>query len=181
MQSIQDLIPRSRINLRYRTMIEGKAKELELPFRLMVLADLSLGSSRDRENDLETRRMRTLDGPNLDPIMEDMKMSISFATKNLIEGGADELDVTLPIKSRKSFTPAEIAANVPKIRSLLLMRKLLLEMQSHVDNRKDIRNLINQIFSNSDDLKQLQKDLEAYSGYRLPAGQSKTLPAAGKP
>ena len=62
MPSIQDQIPRSRINLRYRTMIEGEPKEVELPFRLIILGDLSLGSSTDREQDLESRRLRTLDG-----------------------------------------------------------------------------------------------------------------------
>ena len=74
--SIQDEIPRSRINLRYRTEINGAAQMLELPFRVMVLGDLSCGTSVDREVDLDSRRLRSLDGKNLDSVMENMRLSL---------------------------------------------------------------------------------------------------------
>ena len=79
--SIQDELPRSRINLKYRTNIEGIEQNIELPFRLLILGDFSQGSSTDRTLDLETRRMRSLDGKNLDSVMENMKMSLSFQDK----------------------------------------------------------------------------------------------------
>lgn len=178
MQSIQDLIPRSRINLRYRTMVEGEPKEVELPFRLIVLGDLSLGSSTDRQVDLETRRLRTLDGKNLDDLMENMKISISFETENRIDGSDEGLAVTLPIVNRSSFNPDKIAGNVPKIAALLLLRKLLLEMQGQIDNRKNLRNLMYQIVSNPAELEQLKKELATYSGYRLPESKALAKPAA---
>lgn len=168
MASIQDQIPRSRINLRYRTMIEGEPKEVELPFRLIILGDLSFGSSKDREVDLDTRRLRTLDGRNLDAVMENMNISIAFQTKNCIDQGQDDLEVKLPIKNLASFNPAEVAQNIPQVRALLLLRKLLLEMQSQVDNRKEIRNLIQQIWSDPQQLEQLRGELAAYTGYKLP-------------
>jgi type VI secretion system protein ImpB len=177
-KSIQDLIPRSRVNLRYRTMIEGELKEVELPFRLIVMGDLSFGSSVDREVDLETRRLRTLDGRNLDALMENMNMSISLAAKNCIDGSEEKIEVKLPIRNRASFNPEQVAANVPKIRALLLMRKLLLEMQSQVDNRKEVRNLMYQIFSNPDELARLQSELAAYSSYRMPDNKALTKQAA---
>lgn len=178
MKSIQDLIPRSRVNLRYRTMIEGELKEVELPFRLIVMGDLSLGSSVDREVDLETRRLRTLDGRNLDALMENMNISISLDAKNCIEPADETLAVKLPIRNRTSFNPDQVAANVPKIRALLLMRKLLLEMQSQVDNRKEVRNLMYQIFSNPEELARLQTELAAYASYKLPDSKALTKPAA---
>lgn len=178
MASIQDQIPRSRINLRYRTLVEGQLKEVELPFRLIVMANLSHGSSVDCEVDLETRRLRTLDGTNLDALMENMRISLSFDVPNSISGGDEKLPVKLPIKNRASFNPDQVANNVPKIRALLLLRKLLLEMQGQVDNRKDVRNLIYQIFSNPAELEQLQKELEAYSGYKMPDNKALAKPAA---
>jgi type VI secretion system protein ImpB len=176
--NIQDQIPRSRINLRYRTMIEGQLKEVELPFRLIIMADLSQGSSTDRELDLETRRLRTLDGRNLDALMENMRMSISFQPKNVIDSSEDTLDVKLPLKNRASFNPDQVAAQVPKIRALMLLRKLLLEMQAQVDNRKDVRNLMQQIFSDPEQLESLKKELEAYGSYHLPETKALTQPAA---
>jgi type VI secretion system protein ImpB len=179
--NIQDQIPRSRINLRYRTMIEGELKEVELPFRLIIMADLSLGSSTDRQVDLESRRLRTLDGRNLDSLMENMKMSISFQPKNVIDSSEEQLDVKLPITSRASFNPAEVAAQVPKIRALMLLRKLILEMQGQVDNRKDVRTLLQQVFANPDELKQLKDELAAYSSYHLPETKALAQPAAKAP
>lgn len=155
-------------------MIDGELKEVELPFRLIILGDLSMGSSVDREVDLETRRLRTLDGRNLDAVMENMRMTLSCQPKNCIDTSNELLDVKIPIKNRASFNPAEVANNIPQLRSLLMLRKLLLELQAQVDNRKEIRNLIFQIFSDPEQLNQLRGELDAYSSYKLP---STTLPA----
>ncbi len=171
--SIQDDIPRSRINLRYRTEIQGTAQMLELPFRVMVLGDLSSGSATDREVDLESRRLRSLTDKNLDSVMENMRMSLNFKVTNRIDPSSDStLDVSIPIKNRRSFTPGNVADSVPKIRSLLLLRKLLLEMQSNIDNRKDLRRVIQEIWSNPEQLKTLQKELAALSEYKLPSAQT---------
>lgn len=175
MKSIQDTIPRSRVNLRYRTMIEGELKEVELPFRMMILADLSLGSSTDREVELDSRKLRKLDGRNIDAMMENMRMSLSFKVNNHIDQEEESLDVKLPIKNRTSFLASEVAPNVPQIRALLLLRKLLLEMQANVDNRKETRKLMQEIFGNPDQIEQLKKELSVYSDYHLPEG--KALPA----
>ncbi len=169
MKSIQQLIPRSRVNLSYHTMVEGQLREVELPFRVIVLADLSHGSSTDRELDMETRRLRNLDGKNIDELMANMKITVSLKAKNFIDPEVEQLSVEVPIKDRKSFHPAEVANAVPQIRALLLLRKLLLEMQAQVDNRKEVRNLMQQVFANKEELAQLRKELEPYAGYRLPA------------
>jgi type VI secretion system protein ImpB len=174
--SIQDEIPRSRINLRYRTNIKGGAELLELPFRLLILADLSLGTSADREVDLDTRRVRSLDGKNIDSMMEDMRMSMRFEVDNLIDRKSDEqFQVELPVKNRASFLPDQVASNVPKIRALLLLRRLLSEIQSNIDNRKEVRRILNETLSNKETLESLKKELLPYAQYQLPKNQA--LPA----
>lgn len=176
--SIQDDIPRSRINLRYRTNIKGSAELLELPFRLLLLADLSVGSSVDREVELDNRRLRSLDGKNLDSMMEDMRMSINFKVENLIDPSSEPgeedpgLAVELRIKNRQSFIPGDVANQVPKIRSLLLLRRLLLEMQSNIDNRKELRRIIHEIFGNPEALASLKQELAAYAQYQVPNPQA---------
>lgn len=177
--SIQDEIPRSRINLRYRTNIKGEGELLELPFRLLILADLSMGSSTDRETDLDSRRLRSLDGKNLDAVMDDMRMSVQFNVKNFIDGGSeDNILVDIPIKNRRSFFPDHVANSVPKIRALLLLRRLLLETQSNIDNRKDLRRIINEIYSNPDLLNSLRDELSSLSGYKVPISKALAARAA---
>jgi type VI secretion system protein ImpB len=178
--SIQDEIPRSRINLRYRTEINGAAQMLELPFRVMVLGDLSCGTSVDREVDLDSRRLRSLDGKNLDSVMENMRLSLQFKVKNHIDSSTDEaLEVMLPIRNRRSFSPEQVANSIPKVRALLMLRKLLLEMQANIDNRKELRRLIQEIWSDPEALKRLQKELEALASYKMP-GSKKQLTAAAE-
>ncbi len=74
--AITDEIPKSRITLTYRIPQGVEQKELNLPFRLLILGDLSAGTSKDRKLELDKREIRRLDGKNLNKVIEDMKMTI---------------------------------------------------------------------------------------------------------
>ncbi|CAM3111322.1 type VI secretion system contractile sheath small subunit [Corallococcus sp. ZKHCc1 1396] len=187
--AIQDQLPKSRITLTYRTTINGEQETVNLPLRLLVMGDFSLGSSEDRKSDLETRRLRSIDGRNLDELMKDMKMSASFQVPNRINPDVEsELNVTLPIDRMKSFHPDEVVKHVPKLKALLLLKTLLVEMQSNIDNRKDLRRELYELFSKPEALKELLNELKGYESMRLPAGEAAAAtttpaaaPAAGKP
>ncbi|NOK20300.1 type VI secretion system contractile sheath small subunit [Corallococcus carmarthensis] len=187
--AIQDQLPKSRITLTYRTTINGEQETVNLPLRLLVMGDYSLGTSEDRKTDLETRKLRSVDGRNLDELMKDMKMSANFQVANRINPDVEEeLNVTLPIDRMKSFHPDEIVKHVPKLKALLLLKTLLVEMQSNIDNRKDLRRELYELFSKPDALKELLNELKGYESMRLPSGEAaKTdapaaaAPAAGKP
>ncbi|RKH11390.1 type VI secretion system contractile sheath small subunit [Corallococcus praedator] len=188
--AIQDLLPKSRITLTYRTTINGEQETVNLPLRLLVMGDFSLGSSEDRKNDLETRRLRSIDGKNLDELMKDMKMSASFQVPNRINPDVEsELNVQLPVDGMKSFHPDEVVKHVPKLKALLLLKTLLVEMQSNIDNRKDLRRELYELFSKPEALKELLNELKGYESMRLPSGETAAkpdasaaaAPAAGKP
>ena len=83
--AINDEIPKSRLTLTYRTTVSGEAEEVQLPFRLVVMGDLSGGTSRDRQVDLDARNLRRLDGKNLDDVISDMKMSVSVNVPNRVD------------------------------------------------------------------------------------------------
>lgn len=81
------------------------------------------------------------------------------------------LDIDLPIANRKSFLPDLLAKNTPKIRALLLLRRLLLEMQSNIDNRKEVRRAIYELYQNPEMLKAVREALAVFQNYRLPTGK----------
>jgi len=178
-------IPKSRITLTYRIPQGVEQKELELPFRVVVMGNLSgstadgKNKSKDQQVDLDKRSIRRLDGKNLNKVMADMDLKVSVKVKDCIEPGDDgsnELEVTLPIKSMKSFTPAEIAQNVPKIKALLLLKKLLLEGQAHIDNSKEFRKDLQVISKDKEtNLNNLKGELKGFDRFQLPPG----LPKAG--
>lgn len=167
--AIQDELPQSRITLKYRTNIEGEEQDISLPLRTMVLGDFSQGSSKDRKESLEDRRLRSLDGTNrVDDLMKDMDIALQIKVANQIDPDKDDVEVTLPITSMKSFSPDEVAQHIPQVKALTLLKELLLEMQSNIDNRRDLRKLVQELYQNPDSLQKTLAELKAYGGFRLP-------------
>jgi len=169
--AITDEIPKSRITLTYRTNVDGVLEDVTLPLRLLIMGDLSKGTSKDRKVDLDKRQLRTLDGKNLNDVMKDMNMSLSLEVDNKIdsEKGTSTLPVKLPITSMKSFQPAEIAKHVPKVRSLLLLKKLLLEVQANIDNRKEFRLLLREMATHPEKVEALLGELSGFEDFKVPA------------
>lgn len=179
-QAITDLIPKSRITLTYRTHVDGqKSEEVILPFRVLVLGDLTRGTSPSKV-ELDKREIRTLDGQNLDAVIGDLNMTLKLKVANKINPSQGEvLDVELPIRRLKSFSPAEVAQNVPKIKSLLLLKKLLLEAQSDIDNHKGFRQRLRALAQNREAIEQLRTELAGYETFKLPAAPATNqLPAS---
>ncbi len=171
--SIQDEIPKSRLTLRYKTEVNGQPEDINLPLRMLVAGDLSQGSSKDQKVDLEERRMRSLDGRNLDAVMKDMDMSLKFTVDNKIDPDKEEeLQVDLPIDSMRSFSPDQIAQHVPKLKGLLMVKELLQEIVSNMDNRKDFRKLLGELLSNQEALGEMMKEFEGFDSFKLPSGKT---------
>ncbi|GIW70583.1 MAG: type VI secretion system-associated protein [Planctomycetota bacterium] len=167
--AIQDEIPKSRLTLRYRTEISGEPETVELPLRLLVLADFSQGTSQDRKVDLEERRVRNLDGTNLDGVMKDMGMSVEFAVKNRIDPDKEEeIKVKLPIDSMKALSPEGFAQHIPKVKALLLLKQLLQEVQANVANSKEFRQLLSDLYANEEAFQKMLDELKGFEGFKLP-------------
>lgn len=170
--SIQDEIPKSRLTLRYKTEVEGQPEDISLPLRLAVMGDFSGGTSKDRKVDLDERRMRNLDGTNTDAVMKDMGIALNFAVANKVDPeNAEDTQVSIPIESMKSFSPDQVAKHVPKLRSLLMLKKLLEETLSNVDNRKEFRKLLGELMADQDALQKLIGELKGFESFKLPTGE----------
>lgn len=143
----QDEIPKSRSTIVFKTEISGEPALVELPFRTLVLGDFSNGTSKDRALDLEERKLRSLDGRNTNDTMRDMGISLNIVVPNKINRGEEGLRVNLSLSSMNSFSPEEIAKQIPQVRSLLLLKKLLEEVQSNIANKKEFAHLLNKFLS----------------------------------
>jgi type VI secretion system protein ImpB len=179
--AIQDEIPKSRLTLRYTTEVNGTPEDVDLPLRLLVLGDFSQGNSADRNVDFEDRRVRNLDGTNLDEQMKDMKMSVSFAMPNRIDPeSGDEIAVNIPVDGIKSLSPEGFGQHIPKVKGLLLLKRLLQEVEANVANSKEFRKLLSDLYSDEDAFKNLVEQLKGYDSFKLPeAGAAGDAPAEG--
>jgi type VI secretion system protein ImpB len=162
--AIQDDIPRSRITLKYRTTIQGEPADVELPLRFLVMGDFSRGSN---PNDPEDRKAASVSGANIDEVMKSMNLFVELEVPSLVDEGPKT--VKIPIEGMHSFSPDSIAMQLPEVRTLLLVRKLLTELQAAMANQKNLRKALKGL-SNQDQLAQLVRELEAagYGGLRLP-------------
>lgn len=168
--SIQHEIPRSRLTLTYRTTINGEPETINLPFRLLVLGDFSSGKSKDCQKDLETRPLRAINGTNVNSVMREMGITLELeGVDNCIDEGNGKLGVTLPLESMRSFSPDEIVKHVPKLKALLLIRRLIQELQGQIDNQSELRKAIQALFSDKKNLESLKQELRPFANLQLPA------------
>ena len=166
--AIQDEIPKSRLTLRYKTEVDGQPEDLSLPLRFLVAGDFSLGSAKDRKVELDARRIRNLNGTNTDAVMRDMGIKLNFSVPNKIDPDKeDDMQVDIPIDSMNSLAPDQIVKNVPKLKGLLMLKKLMEETLSNVDNRKEFRKLLNDLLSDEEALKKMMAELKGFETYRL--------------
>ena len=138
---IQDDIPRSRITLTYRTTITGEPEDVELPLRLLMLGDLS---QKPEKGDLEDRDIHTLNGSNLDEVMRSMDLDFEVEIPTMSGDGAQTIEI--PVTGMRSFSPDAIAEQIPAVRSLKLMRALLVELQANIANQRRFRKELQQLF-----------------------------------
>ena len=97
-------------------------------------------------------------------------MSLKFAVSNKVDPEtAEDMDVEIPIESMKSFSPDHVAKHVHKLRGILQMKKLLEEVISTVDNRKDFRKLLNELMSDEEALAKMMEQLKGYESLKLPS------------
>lgn len=167
---VNDDIPESRLMLTYRTTVNGEPRDVDLPFRLLILGDLSQGASKDRreyqvevaeqdengeisrktvtkKDGLDARKLRTLDGENLDKVMRDMDIHLKMQVQNRIDvplppEERPPLSVELKFDSMDAFSPRAIVRSVPQLQALSMLKTLLQEVQANLDNRKEFRELI---------------------------------------
>lgn len=177
---VQDEIPKSRITLTYKTEVDGEPAVVNLPFRLMVLGDFSNGSSRDRSLELEERNLRSMDGKNTDEVMKDMGINLEMVVPDKLKNDGSDMRVQLKVDSMNSFSPEDIAKQIPQVRSLLLLKKLLEEIQSNVANKKEFAQLLGKLYSNEELYNKMKDELKEFAVYRIPQSEGKNLNKEGE-
>lgn len=85
-------VPRSRLNISYRTKIDGKPKKAKLPMRFLVLGDFT-GHDRRLLGDRPVHSV--LPGMKLDSFMQELKVSAPIDDPTLVENLVGRLDGTV--------------------------------------------------------------------------------------
>ncbi|EAI2678054.1 type VI secretion system contractile sheath small subunit [Campylobacter jejuni] len=136
--------PKERINITYKAKTNGQNEDVELPLKLMVMANLK----GKNETPLEEREILQINKINFDQVMRKLNITTSFSVKNTLGTGAEELDVKLDIASMKDFSPDSLAKQIPELNKLLQLREALMALKGPMGNIPDFRKAVLEALKN---------------------------------
>ncbi|MFK0341281.1 type VI secretion system contractile sheath small subunit [Campylobacter coli] len=136
--------PKERINITYKAKTNGQNEDVELPLKLMVMANLK----GKNETPLEEREILQINKINFDQVMRKLDITTSFSVKNTLGTGAEELDVKLNIASMKDFSPDSLAKQIPELNKLLQIREALMALKGPMGNIPDFRKAVLEALKN---------------------------------
>ncbi len=156
--SYQSEIPASRVNIKYVKYVGDATEEAELPLKLLLVGDYT---QREDDTPLEDRKRININKNNFAAVMKEQNLSLNFNVDNLLSGEeGDEMNVDLKIESLKDFLPENIARQVPELKVLLEVRKLLQDLKGRVVNNTEFRRELDRILQDPDKAAALREQLE---------------------
>ncbi len=154
--SYQSEVPASRVNIKYVKYVGDAQEEMELPLKLLLLGDYTL---RPDDTPLEDRKRISVNKNNFANVMREHNLKLNFHVDSVLDGH-DSLSVNLDIKSLDDFKPENIAQQVPELRVLLEIRKLLQDLKGRVVNNAQFRRELETILQNKPKMEALKAYLD---------------------
>jgi len=155
--------PKERVNIVYKSDINGVQEDIELPFRMMVIGDFTLKAD---STPLESREAIDIDKDNFASVMKAQKLGLDLSVKDRLSGkeekDADDVTVNLKFESLADFGPASVARQVPKLRDMLEIREAIAALRGPLGNMADFRKKIEEILSDPAEREKLIAELAAH-------------------
>jgi type VI secretion system protein ImpB len=149
-----------RVHISYQDPYEAN-KQVELPFVMGVMADLSGNASEVAKLPMADRKFANVDMDNLDTYMESIQPAVAFRTENrLSENSGEQMSVKLTFNNMADFEPAAIARQVPALRALLEAREQLANLQRYMDGKVAAETKLRELLA-SPELMQAMKERRA--------------------
>ena len=151
------IAPRERVNITYKPATGETAESVELPLKLLVLADLR---GHADATPVEERRPLSIDKDNFGSVMAQQELCVHARVPDrLQEEPQAELDVTLRFAALADFSPDGIAAQVPALQRLLQLRRALIALKGPMGNVPTFRRTIQQLLDDEDARSALLREL----------------------
>jgi len=160
-RSFQHEKPPARINLFLEVAKGGAKKKMELPLRMLVMGDF-LG--REDDTPIEDREVTNVNKDNFANIMQSSDLGLQYAVADKLRGGDEEMKVDLKIKDMDSFSPDEIARQIPQLSKLLATRNLLQDLRNRLISMGDFRKQLESVIKDDAAREQLLSELSAVVG-----------------
>lgn len=124
-----------RVQISYEDPYDAE-KQVELPFVMGIMADLSGNASKVEKPEMAERKFAGVDMDNIDEYMESVEPAVTFRVKNKLgESDSEQMGINLTFKKLADLEPAAVARQVPALKALLEAREQLANLQRYMDGK----------------------------------------------
>lgn len=150
-----------RVHISYQDPYEAN-KQVELPFIMGVMADLSGNASEVAKPPMAERKFANVDMDNLDSYMASLKPAVTFRVENKLggEGSGEQMGVKLTFNKMADFDPAAVGRQVPAVRALLEAREQLANLQRYMDGKVAAEQKLRELLANPELMKAVNERRE---------------------
>ncbi|MHC1711412.1 MAG: type VI secretion system contractile sheath small subunit [Solidesulfovibrio sp.] len=153
--------PKERVNITYKPETGDAQEEVELPLKLLVLSDFTLGQDNRR---IEDRDPISIDKDNFNDVLRAMDLDLKLSVPNLLaaktgEGEPDEMPVDLKLESLDDFKPDAIVQKIPELKKLMELRETLKAVKAPLGNIPEFRKKVQELVKDAGARERLMKEL----------------------
>ena len=156
--SFQNEVPKARINLKLDLHTGGASKKMELPLKLLVAGDFSNGQESAT---ISEREKINITKNNFDSVLSEYSPKVNLAVKNTLSDDGGEDNIQLTFQSMKDFTPEQVAAQIPQLKTMLAMRNLLRDLKANLLDNQTFRKELEKIVVDQSLSAELRNELSA--------------------
>ena len=165
--AVNSRIPQSRLMIQYETKVDGTFKKKELPYRILLMGDLSNGLSKNAQQLLEYREPVLIQN-GINNALKNMEITLDMKVANVISPSKKpHLDIKYSFESMADFRPDQIAKKIPELNALSQLKVMLARFSKEVDNNKQLKKTLDKIFSSPEELEKLRKNIPLLKDYNM--------------
>ena len=146
-----------RVHISYQDPYDETA-QVELPFVMGVMADLSGNASEKEKPKVADRPFTQVDPQSFDDFMESVEPAVSLSVDNKLgDEDGEKLGMTLTFRSMDDLDPGKIAEQVPALRRLLDARRQLANLQRYMNGKSAAQDMLRKLLSDPELMKLLDQ------------------------
>jgi type VI secretion system protein ImpB len=149
--------PKERVNIKYKSAINGQQEEVELPLRILLLGDFT---NRPDERPIEERKPISINKENFRDVMAEQDLGVDISVPNHLVPDQEGMSATLNFKSLKDFEPEGLVEQVPELRELRELRDSLRYLKGPLGNVPSFIRKIQSILKDPDKRSRLMRELD---------------------
>lgn len=157
-QSFQNEIPKARVNISLNLHTGGAQKKVELPLKLLNIADFSNGKATGM---LSERSKINVNKNNFNSVLSELNPEVNLTVKNTLADDGSEENVRLNFQHMKDFEPEAVARQIPQLRAMLSMRNLLRDLKSNLLDNVTFRKELEKVLRDPALSEELRNELNA--------------------